>query len=85
MTHHCPDTPILLVGTKADLRDDPKEIEKLKEKNQEMVSNAEVGTFRKITSTNTLGPQNDHVMMYHVLFCPGQQSGEVPAAEEDPV
>ena len=51
MTHHCPDTPILLVGTKADLRDDPKEIEKLKEKNQEMVSNAEVGTFRKITST----------------------------------
>ena len=50
VTHHCPDTPILLVGTKADLRDDPKEIEKLKEKNQEMVSNAEVGTFRKITS-----------------------------------
>ena len=42
VTHHCPDTPILLVGTKADLRDDPKEIEKLKEKNQEMVSNAEV-------------------------------------------
>ena len=85
MTHHCPDTPILLVGTKADLRDDPKEIEKLKEKNQEMVSNAEVGTFRKITSTNTLGPQNDHVMMYHVFLCPGQQPGEVSAAEEDPV
>ena len=81
MTHHCPDTPILLVGTKADLRDDPKEIEKLKEKNQEMVSNAEVGRFRKITST----PLDLRMIMYCVFLCPGQQPGEVPAAEEDPV
>lgn len=30
--HHCPNTPIILVGTKLDLRDDRTTIEKLKEK-----------------------------------------------------
>lgn len=32
MRHHCPSTPIILVGTKLDLRDDKDTIEKLKEK-----------------------------------------------------
>lgn len=30
--HHCPNTPIILVGTKLDLRDEKETIEKLKEK-----------------------------------------------------
>uniref|UniRef100_A0A8C5KIL6 Rho-related GTP-binding protein RhoG n=1 Tax=Jaculus jaculus TaxID=51337 RepID=A0A8C5KIL6_JACJA len=30
--HHCPNTPIILVGTKLDLRDDKDMIEKLREK-----------------------------------------------------
>lgn len=30
--HHCPNTPIILVGTKLDLRDDKDTVEKLKEK-----------------------------------------------------
>ena len=30
--HHCPSTPIILVGTKLDLRDDKDTNEKLKEK-----------------------------------------------------
>ncbi|CAG0889661.1 unnamed protein product [Cyprideis torosa] len=30
--HHCPNTPIILVGMKLDLRDDPETIDKLKEK-----------------------------------------------------
>lgn len=30
--HHCPSTPMILVGTKLDLRDDKDTIEKLKEK-----------------------------------------------------
>ncbi|XP_054257593.1 ras-related protein Rac1-like, partial [Macrosteles quadrilineatus] len=30
--HHCPSTPIILVGTKLDLREDKETIEKLKEK-----------------------------------------------------
>lgn len=32
VSHHCPNTPIILVGTKLDLRDDAETIEKLKEK-----------------------------------------------------
>jgi Ras-related C3 botulinum toxin substrate 1 len=32
VSHHCPNTPILLVGTKLDLRDDPDTINKLKER-----------------------------------------------------
>lgn len=32
MRHHCPSTPIILVGTKLDLRDEKETIEKLKEK-----------------------------------------------------
>lgn len=30
--HHCPSTPIILVGTKLDLRDEKDTIEKLKDK-----------------------------------------------------
>jgi Ras-related C3 botulinum toxin substrate 1 len=34
VSRHCPNTPIILVGTKLDLRDDKEQIEKLKEKKQ---------------------------------------------------
>ena len=36
--HHCPDVPIVLVGTKLDLRDDENVIAQLKEKNQEPIA-----------------------------------------------
>ena len=32
VSHHCPNTPIILVGTKLDLRDDKETIEKMKER-----------------------------------------------------
>ena len=32
VSHHCPSTPIILVGTKLDLREDKETVEKLKEK-----------------------------------------------------
>lgn len=38
VSEHCPNVPILLVGTKKDLRDDPEVLNKLKEKNQSVVS-----------------------------------------------
>ncbi|RDD42083.1 Ras-related C3 botulinum toxin substrate 1 [Trichoplax sp. H2] len=36
--HHCPDVPIILVGTKLDLRDHKETVEKLKEKNHVPIS-----------------------------------------------
>ena len=36
--HHCPNIPIILVGTKLDLREDKETIEKLREKRLEPVS-----------------------------------------------
>ena len=32
ISHHCPNTPVILVGTKLDFRDDKETTEKLKEK-----------------------------------------------------
>lgn len=34
MSHHCPGVPVLLVGTKSDLRNDVETQRKLKEQNQ---------------------------------------------------
>ena len=34
VSHYCPDTPIVLVGTKKDLRDDQRTVKELKEKGQ---------------------------------------------------
>ena len=39
--HHCPDTPIVLVGTKKDLREDPEFIKILEEKDQKPITQKE--------------------------------------------
>mmetsp|Transcript_6023 Transcript_6023/g.8352 ORF Transcript_6023/g.8352 Transcript_6023/m.8352 type:complete len:192 (+) Transcript_6023:29-604(+) len=36
--HHCPGTPVILVGTKSDLRTDSAQIEKLRSKGHELVT-----------------------------------------------
>src|SRR5690349_15255567 len=38
ITHHCPNTPILLVGTKIDLRNDEESIARLREKGENPIS-----------------------------------------------
>ncbi|KAK7796630.1 hypothetical protein U0070_000412 [Myodes glareolus] len=38
ITHHCPKTPFLLVGTQIDLRDDPSTIEKLAKNKQKPIA-----------------------------------------------
>jgi Ras-related C3 botulinum toxin substrate 1 len=40
--HHCPLVPIMLVGTKQDLREDKNTIEKLKDKNQAPITYPQV-------------------------------------------
>eukprot|EP01118_Nematostelium_gracile_P016264 TRINITY_DN6695_c0_g1_i1.p1 TRINITY_DN6695_c0_g1~~TRINITY_DN6695_c0_g1_i1.p1 ORF type:complete len:182 (+),score=33.04 TRINITY_DN6695_c0_g1_i1:27-548(+) len=42
LTHHCPGTPIILCGTKIDLRDDPETLKKLEEKGSEVISHEQV-------------------------------------------
>jgi len=41
ITHYCPNTPIILVGTKKDLRDDKETVQQLKDKNIEPISIAD--------------------------------------------
>lgn len=38
VTHHCPNSKIILVGTKVDLRDDKEALERLREKNQSPIT-----------------------------------------------
>jgi len=38
ISHHCPNTPILLIGTKLDLREDHETIQRLREKNLQPIS-----------------------------------------------
>ena len=45
--HHCPNTPIILVGTKLDLREDKETIEKLKDKKLAPITYPQVCSFVK--------------------------------------
>lgn len=47
VSHHCPGTPIVLVGTKLDLRDDANIISTLKTKHSEPVSQLKAQAFAK--------------------------------------
>jgi len=47
--HHCPNVPIILVGTKVDLRDDESTLEKLKIKRQVPVSYPQVDQLHQCT------------------------------------
>jgi len=38
ISHHCPNTPIILVGTKLDMRDDKEAIDRLREKGQSPIT-----------------------------------------------
>lgn len=52
--HHCPNTPIILVGTKLDLRDDKDTIEKLKEKKLTPITYPQGLAMAKEIGNNTL-------------------------------
>ncbi|XP_049716375.1 ras-related C3 botulinum toxin substrate 3 isoform X3 [Loxodonta africana] len=66
--HHCPHTPILLVGTKLDLRDDKDTIERLRDKKlapitypQGLAMAREIGKFcqvPRVLCTDPAGPED---------------------------
>jgi len=47
INNHCPGTPVVLVGTKADLRDDPQTLKQLSERNTKMVSSDDAEALRQ--------------------------------------
>jgi Ras-related C3 botulinum toxin substrate 1 len=56
VSHHCPNTPIILVGTKLDLRDDKEQIEKLKEKKQAPITFPQgLSMMKEISAIKYLG------------------------------
>ena len=56
ISHHCPKTPVILVGTKHDLRDDKEVVAKLKEKKMSPVSFAQgVAMSKEINAIKYLG------------------------------
>ena len=48
--HHCPSTPVILVGTKTDLRDDMETIGKLKEKKLSPCSELQVRIIHLVST-----------------------------------
>ena len=54
--HHSPGTPILLIGTKLDLRDDPHTIEKLRQKKQSPVQYAHGSAMSSEIKAAKVGP-----------------------------
>ncbi|XP_028818842.1 rho-related GTP-binding protein RhoG-like [Denticeps clupeoides] len=47
VTHHCPSVPILLVGTKKDLRNDPEVLKMLKDRNQAVITQQQGSALAK--------------------------------------
>ena len=52
--HHCPNTPIIIVATKIDLRDDPSAVKRLADKNLSMVTAAQGTQLAKELGTKYL-------------------------------
>jgi len=62
ISHHCPGTPIILVGLKVDLRNDPATIEKLRETKRSFVTTEqgqavayEIGAYKYMECSSLLG------------------------------
>jgi len=76
--HHCPSTPIILVGTKLDLREDKETIEKLKDKklapitypqvcSDGLADRSEVLSYLDIVRTNSLAKGHAVVSLIEAL------------------
>merc|ERR1711998_185974 len=53
ITHHCPGVPMICVGTKVDLRDDPGTVTKMQEKGQTVINPQEGEEMRKKIGAST--------------------------------
>lgn len=83
VSHHCPNTPIILVGTKLDLRDDAKTIDKLKERKlqpitypQGLAMAKEIGAVKYLecSALNQRGLKNVFDEAIRAVLCPQQKA-----------
>lgn len=79
VSHHCPNTPIILVGTKLDLRDDAKTIDKLKERKLQPITYPnglsmakEIGAVKYLecSALNQRGLKNVFDEAIRAVLCP---------------
>jgi len=49
VSHHCPSTPIVLVGTKLDLREDKETIDRLRDKKLSPITYPQVYIFNSLS------------------------------------
>lgn len=79
IAHHCPNVPVILVGTKYDLRDDPFQLERLKEKRQAPISYAqglalakEIGAvkYQECSALTQRGLKNVFDEAIRAVLCP---------------
>ena len=64
VSHHCPNTPIILVGTKLDLRDDKETVERLREKRLAPITYTQVQSL-VINSSCVLSTE---ILLIHVCL-----------------
>ena len=79
MSHHCPNTPVILVGTKLDLREDKETIEKLKEKKMapilypeglKMAKEIGAGKYLECSALTQKGLKNVFDEAIRAVLCP---------------
>lgn len=79
VSHHCSQTPIILVGTKLDLRDDPAQIDKLKQRKQLPITYAqglalakEIGAvkYQECSAMTQRGLKNVFDEAIRAVLCP---------------
>lgn len=79
MSHHCPHTPIILVGTKLDLRDDAKTIEKLKDRRLSPITYTQglamakeigAGKYQECSALSQKGLKNVFDEAIRAVLCP---------------
>jgi GTPase SAR1 family protein len=76
VSHHCPNVPIILVGTKSDMRDDDAIISSLSSKGLAPITTAEGKELAKSIkavahlecSAFTQGTKPNHIKPYHTTF-----------------
>jgi len=79
VSHHCPNTPIILVGTKLDLKDDSETIDKLEERKPQPITYynglsmaMEIGAVKYLecSALNQRGLKNVFDEAIHAVLCP---------------